>query len=114
VCSEVFGVPDLHAYVTVTVPRGQGTEPYRRIDAIRTSLTVLPSEQTAVPFVTPGSGLVAYRTALDAAGLHTKVRVDRCPALASCGMGVSGTEPAAGRVVPAGSTVAVVVVSPGR
>jgi hypothetical protein len=110
----VFGVPDLHAYVTVTVPRDPGSEPFRRIDAIRTSLTVLPSGQAAVPFVAPGSGLAGYRTALDAAGLHAKVRVDRCPALASCGTGVWGTQPAAGRVVPAGSTVTVVVVRPGR
>jgi hypothetical protein len=114
VCSEVFGVPDLHAYVTVTVPRDPGSKPFRRIDAIRRSLRLLPSGQTAVPFVSPGSGLAAYRRALEAAGPHAKVRVDGCPAPVSCGTGAWGAEPAAGRVVPAGSTVTVVVVRPAR
>ncbi len=113
-CVGVFGVPDLHAFVTVTVPLGGGVRAFDTILAIRTSLRVLPARQTAVPFVTPGSGVAAYRAALEHAGLQVDVRTDRCPTNASCAPGVHGTEPAAGRVVPARSSVTVVVLTDRR
>jgi hypothetical protein len=113
-CVEVFGVPDLHAYVTVTVPRGDGTQALDTIEAIRTSLTVLPEGESAVPFVTPESDLARYRAALEAAGLQVDVHQVACPDTAFCGYGVRGTTPAAGRVVPAGSTVRVDVLTEGR
>jgi len=113
-CVEVFGVPDLHAYVTVAVPRTSGTEPFDVIDGIRRSLTVLPEGQTAVPFVSPDSGLGQARATLEAAGLRVEVRTHTCPTNAFCGTGVQETVPAAGRVVPAGSTVRVVVLTQGR
>lgn len=112
-CVAVFGVPDLHAYVTVTVPHVDGTKTFARIEAIRASLTVLPDERTAVPFVAPGSSVARYRADLEAAGLSVDVRSTPCPPTAFCAPGVTGTSPAAGRVVPAGSTVTIEVTTSG-
>jgi hypothetical protein len=113
-CVEVFGVPDLHAYFTVTVPRADGTAPFDVIDGIRQSLTVLPVGQTAVPFVTPESGLAGYRATLEASGLHGEVRTVPCPDNAFCVPEVWGTSPAAGAVVPAGSAVRIKAQTAGR
>jgi len=113
-CVQVFGIPDLHAYVTVTVPVGLGSEAFDTIDGIRRSLRVLPAAETAVPFVTPGSDLPRTRAALAAAGLRVDVHEVACPDTAFCGYGVWSTTPAAGHVVPAGSTVRVDVLPAGR
>jgi hypothetical protein len=89
------------------VPQTTGTEAFDVIDGIRRSLTVLPEGQTAVPFVTPPSGVARYRAALEAAGLRTEVHEVPCPDSAFCVNEVWGTTPAAGHVVPTGSTVTV-------
>lgn len=106
-CGQVFGIPDLDAYFTVTIPAEEAGGAINQIDAIRNSLTVLPDDQTTVPFVAPGASVSQMRAALEAAGLAAAVNQQTCPPTASCKIGVLGTTPAAGSVVPAGSTVTI-------
>ncbi len=108
-CWQAFGIPDLHAYFTVTIPTWVKGGAVTRINAIRNSLTVLPSKQAAVPFVTPGSSVAEVRAALESAGFTVVIHPRTCPVAGTC-RSPMGTSPAAGLVVPAGSTVAIHVV----
>jgi hypothetical protein len=106
-CQQVFGIPDLDAYFTVTIPEDVEGGAISQIDAIRHSLTVLPDDQTAVPFVTPGGLVSQMREAMEAAGLAVVVHRMTCGPTDSCMSGVVGTTPAAGTVVATGSTVTI-------
>jgi len=106
-CRQVFGIPDLDAYFTVTIPEDVEGGAISQIDAIRDSLTVLPDDQTTVPFVSTLASVIEVREALEAAGLSVTVNQQTCPPNASCLSGVVGTAPAAGSVVATGSTVTI-------
>jgi hypothetical protein len=109
-CVQSFGVPDLHAYFSVRIPRDQSGA-LDQVKAIRDSLTLLPAGQTAVPFVTPGSSVEIWRRALEDAGFEVRVNRSTCPANAFCaGGGI--TEPAAGNVARKGSLVTLDFISP--
>jgi hypothetical protein len=104
-CLQSFGVPDLHAYFSVRVPRDE-PEALDRVKAIRDSLRVLPDGQTAVPFLSAGS-LDDWRAALQDAGLAVRVDHHSCPPTGNCVGGVVSTTPAPGNVVPTGSIVTI-------
>lgn len=110
-CRQTFGVPDLRAYFSVTIPQDDGNA-LDEVRAIRESLTVLPPDQVAVPYLFRPS-VKKMRDTLLEAGLSVKIVREPCPPNADCGFGVSGTTPAAGRVVRLGSTVTIVVVTVG-
>jgi hypothetical protein len=105
-CIQTFGVPDLHVWFSVRVPRGVGA--FEQVRAIRRSLTLLPDAQTAVPFVNPRSPLAAWQRALRDAGFVVRAHESTCRGNASCADRVT-TTPAAGNVVPTGSTVTIEV-----
>lgn len=109
-CRQTFGVPDLDAYFSVTIPQDEPGGALGEIRAIRESLTILPQDQVAVPFVFQPS-LKEARAVLQRAGLDVEVLRTPCPAGADCGFGVMGSTPAAGRVVPLGSTVTIDVMT---
>ena len=104
-CLQSFGVPDLHAYFSVRVPRDE-PEALDQVEAIRDSLTVLPDGQTAVPFLSAGS-LDDWRAALQDAGLGVRVDHHSCPPTGNCVGGVVSTTPAPGNVVRTGSIVTI-------
>ncbi|ROR91032.1 PASTA domain-containing protein [Nocardioides aurantiacus] len=111
VCGQSFGVPDLDAYFSVSIPhgpqagrRGYGA-PLRQVDAIRGSLRVLAEDRVAVPYRTPDHAATKLRAALTALGLSVKINRLTCPPTASCFGGAVNIEPEPGTVVPAGSTV---------
>jgi hypothetical protein len=106
-CSQALGVPDLHAYFEITVPRAPGGSD--QIAAIRDSLRLLPEDQTAVPFVNPMSPLATWRAALENAGFAVRENHATCPPTGNCNPGVVLTRPAAGNVAPTGSTVTIEV-----
>lgn len=107
-CRQVFGVPDLDAWFSVTIPQDEGNA-LEQIRAIRESLMVLPDDKVAVPYVFHPS-LEQLRDTLLEAGLSVEVVRKPCPKYASCGFGPSSsTTPAAGRVVPLGSNVSIAV-----
>jgi hypothetical protein len=107
-CRQVFGVPDERVYFTVSIPRDED-HARAQVEAIRRSLTVLSQDRTAVPFVTPGSPLGHWESALRDAGFAVRVRHHTCPPTADCGRGVGYTTPAAGLSAPTGSTVTIEV-----
>jgi hypothetical protein len=106
-CAQVFGIPDLDAYFTVIVREDVDGGAKNQVDAIRSSLTVLPDDQTTLPFVPPLGSVSQTRAALEAAGLAVVVEQQTCPPNASCVGGVVSTTPAAGSVVATGSTVTI-------
>lgn len=110
-CRQVFGIPDLNAYFTVTIPASD--DGLSTIAAIRDSLTVLPDEQTTIPYTfypvaRHNSQAVTVR-ALQAAGFSVEVKGETCPPNAGCLFGVTGVHPEVGTVAPVGSTVTVTV-----
>ena len=109
-CTQTFGIPDLRAYFTASVI---GDDAEHRLNTIRQSLTVLPEDRVAVPFVpevTSGTAPDDVRAALEKAGLSADVVEWTCPATADCaGDGVTDVEPTYGSVVSVGSTVTVKV-----
>jgi len=105
-CLQWFGVPDLHVFFLVRVPRDEAGA-LRQVEAIRSSLTLLPDGHTAVPFVTPGSPLPEWRSAVQDAGFVVRVRHHDCLPPGNCAPGVVSTIPAAGRVAASGSTVTI-------
>lgn len=107
-CRQTFGIPDLDAYFTVTIPEDGSGNASAEIAAIRASLTVLPDDQVAVPFV-PDRDEDAVATALRQAGLSVTVEHTPCPAGADCVAGVVNIRPAEGSVVPVDSTVTLTV-----
>ena len=110
VCAQTFAVPDLDAYFHVTVQTADGGDELVR--TIRESLRVLDSDQRGVPFVAGYEGETEVVSALEAAGFAVQVERTTCPAVARCGIGVTGLEPPSGSVVPAGSSIVVGVVEP--
>lgn len=112
VCTQTFAVPDLDAYFHLTVQSPDGGEELVR--TVRESLRVLEPDQRVVPYLA-GYELAGYETetevvsALEAAGLAVQVERTTCPPTARCGPGVTGLEPPAGSVVPAGSDILVTV-----
>lgn len=108
-CRQTFGIPDLDAYFTVTIPEDASGHAAAEIAAIRASLTVLPDDQIAIPFV-PDGNEGELSTVLQEAGLTVTVDRMGCPdAAADCVSGVVNISPAEGSVVPVGSTVTVTV-----
>jgi hypothetical protein len=99
ICRQSFGIPDLHAFFTVTSVSPNG------VSAIRGSLRVLPDGQSTVPFVTKWGD---WRAAFRQVGLEVRVRHQPCPGSSTC-LGPFATTPAAGHVVPTGSTVTIEV-----
>jgi len=113
-CRQVFGIPDLEAYFTVTVPASQDGNGLAAITAIRESLTVLSDDQTIVPFTAypfgrDNSEAMVVR-ALQEAGLSVEVVRETCPPDAFCVIGVAEVHPEIGSVVTVGSTVTGTVV----
>jgi hypothetical protein len=105
-CLQSFGVPDLHAYFSVRVPRDEPGA-LDQVTAIRDSLIILPEGQTAVPFVTPGSSLEEWESALRDAGFTVQVNHHTCPPTGNCAPGVVTTTPAAGNVAAIGTVVTI-------
>jgi hypothetical protein len=105
-CRQTFGIPDLDAYFTVTIPEDGSGSATAEIAAIRASLRVLPGDQIAVPYL-PEANEGDIATSLHEAGLAVTVEHTTCPAAADCVVGVVGTSPAEGSVVPVGSPVTV-------
>jgi hypothetical protein len=105
-CLQSFGVPDLHAYFSVRVPRDEPGA-LDEVKAIRESLRVLPKGQTTVSFVSPLSPLDKLKSALSDAGLTARVVHHSCPSTGNCGPGVISTTPAPGTVVRTGSIVTI-------
>jgi len=102
-CRQIFGIPSLHAYFSVSVAGDQAEATAR---GIRQSLTVLPSDFTSVPFV-PGGSLPAVQDALEQAGLQVAVDHSSCPPTGNCESGVISTDPPAGTVVPRATSVTI-------
>lgn len=105
-CTRTVGVPDLHAYFSITIA-GDGADPTGQLETIRSSLLVLPADQRAVPSVEGVSMSVDdARAVLEEAGFDVAVREPPCPTIAYCGAGsVAGTDPEAGSILPVGATV---------
>ena len=110
-CRQTFGIADLNAYFTVTIPHDNDQDTLAQIAAIRASLAVLPDDQTTVPF-TPDSDEADVTRVLEAAGLSVTVKHSTCPPTADCAaQGVVDINPSVGTAVPAGTTVTVTVLS---
>lgn len=108
-CRQTFGIPDLDAYFTVTIPQDGSHNATAQIAAIRASLAVLPDHQAVVPFTSSGDETDVTQ-ALEAAGLSVTVNRTTClPSDVCVSPGVVDITPVVGTVVPTGTTVTVTV-----